>query len=76
MFKEEEMLLQRKPDKVVEKSRSVANQAAIAERVKEIMPKLTMKRLRKIQALVRGFLTRRIILPPLLKQHSLCTSIY
>lgn len=36
------------------------------------MPKLTLSRLRKMQALVRGFLFRRKILPKLLIQHRLC----
>jgi len=45
------------------------------ERVKQIMPILTMKRLRKMQALVRGFLTRRITYPPLLRQHRLCEAV-
>jgi hypothetical protein len=40
------------------------------------MPILTMRRLRKMQALVRGFLTRRITYPPLLRQHRLCEAVY
>lgn len=46
------------------------------ERVKQLMPILTLKRLRKMQALVRGFLCRRITYPPLLRQHRLCEAIY
>lgn len=42
---------------------------------RKIMMKLTLPRLRKMQALVRGFLTRRKIYPPLLEQYLLAKSI-
>lgn len=88
MFKEESILLERRPEKsIVDSVRSKQQNTVVGnkdsqvkrdldQRMKEIMPKLTMKRLRKMQALVRGFLTRRIILPPLLKKHKLCASVY
>ena len=37
------------------------------ERIKKIMMKLTFGRLRKMQALVRGFLVRRKVYPKLLE---------
>lgn len=42
---------------------------------KKIMMKLTLPRLRKMQALVRGFLTRRKIYPILLQEYVLAKSI-
>jgi|688.fasta_scaffold270945_2 hypothetical protein len=39
------------------------------------MMKLTLPRLRKMQALVRGFITRRKIYPPLLHEYLLAKSV-
>lgn len=43
--------------------------------VKLLIQKLTLPRLRKMQALVRGFLTRRLIYPPLKEEYILACSI-
>ena len=42
---------------------------------KKLMMKLTLPRLRKMQALVRGFLVRRKVYPSLLKEYLLAKSI-
>jgi len=40
------------------------------------MMKLTLPRLRKMQALVRGFIVRRKVYPPLLKEYLIAKSTY
>lgn len=41
-----------------------------------LINKLTLKRLRKMQALVRGFLVRRITYPRLLKRYRICQKVF
>ena len=41
-----------------------------------LINRLTLKRLRKMQALVRGFITRRVTYPRLMKQYRLCQRVY
>ena len=45
------------------------------ERIKKLMMKLTFVRLRKMQALARGFLVRRKLYPKLLQQFLIAKSL-
>lgn len=48
---------------------------ALARQTRQLMIKLTLPRLRKMQALVRGFLVRRKIYPPLLEEYLISQAV-